>query len=40
LAGYELPNHLRVSVGTAAENDRFLDALANLRAADTLPGAL
>ncbi len=38
LGGYELPNRLRVSVGTAAENDRFLDALATLRAADRLPG--
>ncbi len=26
--GYELPEHLRVTVGTAAENDRFLAALA------------
>ncbi|HET7315068.1 histidinol-phosphate transaminase [Salinisphaera sp.] len=27
LAGYGLPNHLRVTVGQTAENDRFLDAL-------------
>jgi len=24
---YELPNHLRISIGTAAENQRFLEAL-------------
>ena len=27
VAGYGLPNHLRVSIGTEAENARFLDAL-------------
>jgi histidinol-phosphate aminotransferase len=27
VAGYEMPDHLRVTVGTAAENERFLDAL-------------
>jgi histidinol-phosphate aminotransferase len=27
-AGYGLPEHLRVTVGTAEENDRFLSALA------------
>jgi histidinol-phosphate aminotransferase len=26
-AGYGLPEHLRVTIGTAAENDRFLSAL-------------
>jgi histidinol-phosphate aminotransferase len=26
--GYELPEHLRVTVGTEAENERFLSALA------------
>ena len=26
--GYELPEHLRVTIGTAAENERFLAALA------------
>jgi histidinol-phosphate aminotransferase len=26
--GYQLPEHLRVTVGTAAENDKFLSALA------------
>jgi histidinol-phosphate aminotransferase len=26
--GYELPEHLRVTIGTAAENDKFLAALA------------
>ena len=26
--GYGLPEHLRVTVGTAAENERFLGALA------------
>jgi histidinol-phosphate aminotransferase len=26
--GYELPEHLRVSVGTPEENDKFLAALA------------
>ena len=25
LAGYELPNHLRITVGTEAQNDRFLE---------------
>lgn len=28
IGGYGLPNHLRVSIGTEAENSRFLDALA------------
>jgi histidinol-phosphate aminotransferase len=28
IAGYGLPEHLRVTVGTAAENDKFLSALA------------
>jgi histidinol-phosphate aminotransferase len=28
VAGYGLPEHLRVTVGTTAENDRFLAALA------------
>ena len=28
LAGYGMPNHLRVTIGTEAENNRFLDALA------------
>ncbi len=28
VAGYQLPEHLRVTVGTAAENERFLGALA------------
>ena len=28
VAGYGLPEHLRVSVGTAEENTRFLTALA------------
>ena len=28
LGGYGMPNHLRVTIGTAAENQRFLDALA------------
>jgi histidinol-phosphate aminotransferase len=27
LAGYEMPDHLRVTVGTPEENERFLDAL-------------
>jgi histidinol-phosphate aminotransferase len=27
LAGYEMPDHLRVTVGTPAENERFLEAL-------------
>jgi histidinol-phosphate aminotransferase len=27
LAGYEMPDHLRVTVGTPQENERFLDAL-------------
>jgi histidinol-phosphate aminotransferase len=26
--GYQLPEHLRVTVGTAEENDKFLSALA------------
>jgi histidinol-phosphate aminotransferase len=28
IAGYGLPEHLRVTVGTAAENEKFLGALA------------
>jgi histidinol-phosphate aminotransferase len=28
VAGYGMPEHLRVTVGTAAENERFLAALA------------
>ena len=28
IAGYGLPEHLRVTVGTEAENDKFLAALA------------
>lgn len=32
LAGYGLPDHLRVSIGTAAENERFLQALARVLA--------
>jgi histidinol-phosphate aminotransferase len=28
VAGYGLPEHLRVSIGTQAENRRFLEALA------------
>ena len=28
VAGYGLPEHLRVTIGTAEENDRFLAALA------------
>jgi histidinol-phosphate aminotransferase len=28
VAGYELPEHLRVSIGTPEENERFLSALA------------
>jgi histidinol-phosphate aminotransferase len=28
LAGYGMPNHLRVTIGTESENARFLDALA------------
>jgi histidinol-phosphate aminotransferase len=27
VAGYGMPNHLRVTIGLAAENSRFLDAL-------------
>ncbi len=30
IAGYGMPNHLRVTVGLAAENARFLDALAQV----------
>ena len=30
IAEYELPNHLRVTVGLPAENDRFLDTLARV----------
>ncbi|NJN51028.1 MAG: histidinol-phosphate transaminase [Gammaproteobacteria bacterium] len=30
IAGYDMPNHLRVTVGLAAENARFLDALAQV----------
>lgn len=33
IAGYGMPNHLRVTVGLPAENDRFLQALARVRAA-------
>ncbi|MFA5984172.1 MAG: histidinol-phosphate transaminase [Methylococcaceae bacterium] len=29
IGGYEMPNHLRVSIGTATENDTFLTALAD-----------
>ncbi|MDR1857676.1 MAG: histidinol-phosphate transaminase [Desulfovibrio sp.] len=35
LAGYELPEHLRVSVGTARENAIFLDALSGFLAETT-----
>ena len=28
LAGYEMPDHLRVTIGTPAENEAFLKALA------------
>ena len=27
MGNYELPNHLRISIGTAAENQQFLEAL-------------
>jgi len=27
LAGYEMPDHLRVTIGTPEQNERFLDAL-------------
>lgn len=30
VAGYGLPQHLRVSIGTASENERFIEALANV----------
>jgi histidinol-phosphate aminotransferase len=40
LGGYQLPQHLRVSVGTGEENDRLLTALANLRSANRLPGVV
>ena len=30
LAGYGLPNHLRVTIGSAVENERFLEALSQL----------
>jgi len=33
IAGYELPSHLRISVGTAEENQRLLTALARVLAA-------
>lgn len=33
LAGYDMPNHLRVTIGTEAENARFLDALSRVLAA-------
>ncbi len=33
IAGYELPHHLRVSVGTADENERFLQSLREVLAA-------
>jgi len=29
VGNYELPNHLRISIGTAAENQQFLEALTN-----------
>ena len=31
---YEMPNHLRVTIGTRAENERFVEALKRIRAAD------
>ncbi|WP_028115483.1 histidinol-phosphate transaminase [Ferrimonas senticii] len=31
IAGYGMPNHLRVSVGTAAENDRFMQAFIEVK---------
>jgi len=39
LAGYELSRWLRVSIGTAAENTRFLGAMTRLRDTGQLPGA-
>jgi histidinol-phosphate aminotransferase len=30
IAGYGLPQHLRVSIGLAEENQRFVDALATV----------
>ena len=30
MGGYRLPGHLRVTVGTAAQNERFLAALATV----------
>lgn len=30
VAGYQLPNHLRVSIGLPAENQAFIDAMSNL----------
>jgi histidinol-phosphate aminotransferase len=30
VANYEMPNHLRVSIGTERENQIFLDALAEV----------
>jgi len=34
VAGYDMPRHLRVSVGLPEQNERFIDALA--RALDTV----
>ncbi len=31
IASYEMPNHLRVTIGTHAENARFIEALASIR---------
>ena len=31
VAGYELPNHLRVSIGLPEENQAFIDAMRNIR---------
>jgi len=40
VAGYGLPEYLRVSIGTAAENSRFLDALAHaIEGLDAVPRA-
>jgi histidinol-phosphate aminotransferase len=36
IAGYGMPEYLRVSIGTRTENQRFLDALASVTAG--LPG--
>ncbi|MDH5731587.1 MAG: histidinol-phosphate transaminase, partial [Gammaproteobacteria bacterium] len=27
IAGYEMPKHLRISIGTQAENEKFIQAL-------------